>query len=53
MSDFCIIISIIYELIIILFHLQMTLPILYFTYSFATRSSASLCVNHSSAYHSI
>ena len=33
----------------------MTLPILYFTYSFATRSSASLCVNHwdSSAYHII
>ena len=25
----------------------MTLPIFYFTYSFVTRSSASLCVNHS------
>ena len=45
--------SIIYELIIILFHLQM-MPILYFTYSIVyspTRGSVSHCVNHS-AYHS-
>ena len=52
-SAFCIIISIIYELIIILFHLQMRLPILYFTYSFATRTISVSIIQHSSAYHSI
>ena len=39
-------------MVIILFHLQMTLPIFYFTYSFATRSSGSLCVN-CSAFHAV
>ena len=45
----------IYELIIILFHLQI-MSILYFTYTTVcspTRSSVSCCVNNSNAYHSI
>ena len=49
-SVFCIYyISIIYDLIIILFHLQM-MSILYFTYNIVcspTRSSVSHCINHS------
>ena len=47
-------ISIIYELIIVLFHLQM-MSIFYFTYSTVcspTRSSVSHCVSHY-VYHSI